>query len=158
LCLRIAVAKERFFFGTGMSLTLIFRPKLLTRNTHRIKQLVLFHVFPGDADTAVTQIELQLLETPVLAQSNVPNGGDVHGLATFTTLIAFPSSYQHKVGPQPEFWLSTNNSFIFVSLETVLFSALHLGLGKFGGGATKNCFLRFSGAANFQYQPILPTL
>ena len=99
LCLRIAVAKKRFFFGAGVSLALIFRSKLLARNTHRIKQLVLFHIFPGDADTAVTQVEFQFLEAPVLAQGDIPNSGDVHGLATFTTLIAFPGSYQHKVGP-----------------------------------------------------------
>jgi hypothetical protein len=143
------VAKERFFFGTGVSLALIFRPKLLARNTHRIKQLVLFHVLPGDVDTAVTQIELQFLEAPVLAQGDVPNSGDVHGLATFTTLIAFSGSYQHKVGPQPEFWLSTNHPFLFASLGVVFFSALSPRIGKIRGGTTKNCLLRFSGTTKF---------
>jgi hypothetical protein len=127
------VAKERFFFGAGVRLALILRPKLPTRNTHRIKQLVLFHVFPGDVDTAIAQIELQFLEAPVLAQGNVPNGGDVHGLATFTTLIAFPVSYQHKVGPQPEFLVINQKPFSSsLPLEQCFSQPFHLGLEKFG--------------------------
>jgi hypothetical protein len=150
------VAKERFFFGTGVSLTLIFRPKLLARNAHRIKQLVLFRVFPGDADTAVTQIEFQFLAAPVLAQSDVPNGGDVHGLATFTTLIAFPGSYQHEVGPQPEFWLSTNSSFILASLRMVFFfSPSTIGWENPGMEPQRIASCIFQVPQIFQYQPIL---